>query len=184
LLHRAVLATARRHPPGVLPAPAAAGAVPASVCRLSGLRATARCPAADEWFAPGTGPGAACDWHGERGTTLPAEYAEWAQQYGVAVPNEARSRDPLAPHAVATSDAGFRILSPRDGDVYRAPSGVESRYATVALRAAGARATGGVRWFVDGRPQADQRWVLERGAHRVRAVGASGEAAEVRVSVE
>ncbi|MBA3260672.1 MAG: penicillin-binding protein 1C, partial [Gemmatimonadales bacterium] len=44
LLHRAVLATARRYPPGQLPAPASAGAVPAGICRLSGLRASARCP--------------------------------------------------------------------------------------------------------------------------------------------
>ena len=52
LLHRAVLATAGRHPPGALPTPQAAGAVPVLICRLSGLRATPQCPSAVEWFAP------------------------------------------------------------------------------------------------------------------------------------
>ncbi|MGH7512505.1 MAG: penicillin-binding protein 1C, partial [Gemmatimonadales bacterium] len=51
LLHRAVLLTATRHAPGMLPTPAAAGAVPVTICRLSGLLATPRCPAAVEWFA-------------------------------------------------------------------------------------------------------------------------------------
>jgi penicillin-binding protein 1C len=78
LLHRAVLATARWHPPGRLPEPAAAGAAPVAICRLSGLRATARCPTAVEWFAAGTAPERACDWHAATGTRLPPLFAEWA----------------------------------------------------------------------------------------------------------
>ena len=34
--------------------------------------------------------------------------------------------------------AGFRIVSPLEGDRYQVPPGVEARYATIALRAAGA----------------------------------------------
>ena len=56
LLHRAVLATAARHSTGRLPSAEAAGAIPVPICRLSGLRATSRCPTATEWFAPGTAP--------------------------------------------------------------------------------------------------------------------------------
>jgi penicillin-binding protein 1C len=179
LLHRAVLTTASRHAPGVLPTPAAAGAVPVTICRLSGLRATDRCPGTVEWFAPGTAPSRACDWHSEQGTTLPAEFAEWEQQQG---PSVATAPPPGA--AGRVSEGAFRILSPREGDVYRVPAGVEARYATVALRAAGGAAGRGIRWFVDGRPHAGGRWGLEPGPHRIRATDGAGESVEVGVAVE
>jgi penicillin-binding protein 1C len=184
LLHRAVLATAARHAPGGLPAPGATGAVALSICRLSGLRATARCPSAVEWFSPGTAPTAMCDWHGTHEVRLPAEFAEWAQEEGVvAEPMIARSAS--TPASAPVPDAGaFRILSPQEGDVYRVPAGVEARYATLALRAAGGGAGRGVRWTVDGRPQRSSRWPLEQGTHLVRAVDGAGTAAEVRVVVE
>ena len=174
LLHRAVLVTATRHAPGVLPTPAAAGAVPVAVCRLSGLRATARCPSAVEWFAPGTEPAQACDWHREEGTTVPAEFEEWAQQ-SAAVSPAAESPRP-AP------ESGLRIVSPREGDVYRIPAGVDPRYATVALRAAGG--TAGIRWFVDGRRHRAPRWALAAGIHRIGARDGSGATAEVTIAVE
>jgi membrane carboxypeptidase/penicillin-binding protein PbpC len=79
-------------------------------------------------------------------------------------------------------DAGFHIVSPREGDVYRLSPGVEPRYATVALRAAGGGAA--VRWTVDGAPHAPGRWSLQPGRHRLRAVSASGDSAEVTVRVE
>ncbi|PYO36598.1 MAG: penicillin-binding protein 1C, partial [Gemmatimonadetes bacterium] len=78
LLHRAVLLTARRYPPGDLPEPAPAGLVAARVCRLSGLLATPDCPALDEWFLPGTAPTRTCDWHQGGRIAWPAEYIEWA----------------------------------------------------------------------------------------------------------
>ena len=180
LLHRAVLATARRHAPGVLPSPEAAGAVAVSICRLSGLRATARCPAAVEWFAPGTAPERPCDWHRADGIALPAEFAEWAQQTAGA----AAEAHEAPPSLTRMADAGFRILSPQEGDVYRVPAGVEAHYATVALRAAGGAAGTTVRWFVDGRAHAGPRWALAPGTHRIRAVDGAGRAAEVGVTVE
>jgi len=182
LLHRAMLATAARHAPGLLPTAEALGAIPVSICRLSGLRATARCPKATEWFAPGTVPTADCDWHREEGAVLPLAFAEWAQQTGAATQvSGGTPRSP--PRLPADSGDGFRILSPQEGDLYRVPAGVDPRYATVALRAAGA-ASGGVRWFVDGRVHQAGRWALERGRHRIRAIDGSGAAAEVAVAVE
>jgi penicillin-binding protein 1C len=179
LLHRAVLATARRYPAGSLPDPLASGAVAARVCRLSGLRPGASCPVAPEWFAPGTVPTDTCTWHqGDGAVELPAEYAEWAEQSEV--PRLPRAASPSAP--VRASDAGFHIVSPREGDVYRLSPGVESRYATVALRAAGSGAA--VRWTVDGIPHAAGRWSLRPGRHRLGAVSASGDSAEVTVRVE
>ena len=75
-------------------------------------------------------------------------------------------------------------MSPNEGDVYRLPPGVEARYATVALRAAGGPAGALVRWTVDGSPHGGSRWALQPGRHRFRAVSAAGDSAEVTVSVE
>jgi hypothetical protein len=95
------------------------------------------------------------------------------------------ARPASAPASAPRPDAGvFRILSPQEGDVYRVPAGVEARYATLALRAAGGMAGRGVRWTVDGRPQRSSRWALVQGTHLVRAVDGAGTAAEVRVVVE
>ncbi|MEP6473279.1 MAG: penicillin-binding protein 1C, partial [Gemmatimonadota bacterium] len=63
LLHRAVLVTATRYPPGELTHPSDAALVSVRICRVSGLLATDRCPATDEWFTPGSVPTAHCDWH-------------------------------------------------------------------------------------------------------------------------
>jgi penicillin-binding protein 1C len=179
LLHRAVLVTSARYAPGVLPSPAAAGAVPARICRLSGLRAGEHCPHAVEWFAPGTAPSRHCDWHGSAGVVLPVDYAEWAAQEGRA----AGSRT-AAPASPDSTDTRFRIVSPRDGDQYRAPPGVEGRYATIALRASGEGAGEGVRWYVDGRRMDATRWPLVPGRHRVRAMAVNGVQDEVSITVE
>jgi penicillin-binding protein 1C len=192
LLHRAVLATARRYPAGVLPQPRDHGAVSARICRLSGRRPGAGCPVATDWFAPGDAPTDTCDWHdAEGGVTLPVQYAEWAARSELQqTPRQARAfasgqvgvilseaKEPKPEH-------GFHIVSPREGDVYRRPPGVEMRYASVALRAAGGREGARVRWTVDGIPHRSSRWVLRTGPHRVRAVTSAGDSAEVTVRVE
>jgi len=195
LLHRAVMLTSRRRPAGALTTPAQAGAVALEICRVSGLRAGATCPRAVEWFAPGTEPGHTCDWHRGTETVLPPEYAEWAAQRVAALGEAAAtsaasslatqpSPDASSPGAIerAAADDRFRILSPRDGDRYEIPPGVEPRYATVALRAAGAPPAV-VRWYVDDQPVAGERWALVSGAHVIRAVTPRGDTAAVRVEV-
>jgi len=214
LLHRAVLLAANRHAPGVLPTPAAAGARPVAICRLSGLRATARCPSVVEWFAPGSEPSRSCDWHQNGALVLPAAYAEWAQERidqgeetaarpvssradeagprpasAEAAPRSASSQADAGPHrGPSPPEPGiaelFRILSPQAGDVYRVPAGVAPRYATVALRATGGASGRGLRWYVDGRPHPAARWALAPGRHRIAAVDAAGDSAEVGVIVE
>jgi len=130
----------------------------------------------DEWFLPGTAPTQTCDWHRGGRIAWPAEYAEWATQ------------DPVGQISSGSADPGamprgsFHILSPRDGDRYAFPAGVDPRYATVALRAAGGSGAG-VRWFVDGRPVAGERWTLTPGPHAIRAETARGERDEVRIDV-
>ena len=173
LLHRAVLATAARYAPGVLPTPREAGAVAVRICRLSGMRATADCPDAVEWFAPGTAPTAECSWHKDGTVTLPMLYAEWLEQSRAVAVREANP-------ALAQRPDEFRILSPLDGDRYAVPPDVDPRYATIALRASGAAV---VRWTVDGRPITSARLPLVRGSHLVRAE-AAGRSREVRIAVE
>ena len=204
LLHRVVMETAKRFPPGALVTPAEAGAVAVPVCRLSGQRATPACAQLTEWFAPGTAPTEADRWEHDGVVTLPEEYAAWARQQGGQYRTEtfagAPASVPLASHAeqagyiasllqprstAAASDtarAAFRITSPVDGDRYAIPAGVERRYASIALRAAGPGAQR-VRWSIDGREYGDARWPLEPGTHLFRATSARGERAEARVDV-
>lgn len=173
LLYRAMLLTATRRPPGLLPTPAEAGLVPVRVCRLSGMLATPGCDALTEWFVPGTEPTRPDDWERGGRVALPPEYAEWA----------AMERDRARGMAVADDeDVRFRITAPRNGDRYEVPAGVEARYATVSLRAA----NGGprVRWFVDGREVPNGRWTPSPGPHRIRAETDTGESDEVSVVVD
>lgn len=79
---------------------------------------------------------------------------------------------------------GFRITSPSDGDRYQIPPGVDPRYATVALRAAGARDPERIRWTVDGSAWHRARLPLTPGEHRISAITARGDSAEVRIVVE
>jgi penicillin-binding protein 1C len=183
LLHRAVMDVARRYAPGVLPTPADAKAIRVTICRLSGLRATAHCPGTDEWVLPGNAPIARCGWHsGEGLVAWPAEYAEWVAQSGLArqsVPAE------LPEHAASLAGAArrLRIVSPLDGDRYEVPPGMDPRFATIALRAAGEPDDQPLRWSVDGRLIEATRWQLHAGTHTIRALGASGRRAEVTVQV-
>ena len=171
LLYRTMLAVASRRPPGALPLPAEAGLVPVRVCRLSGLRATPGCASLVEWFVPGTEPSRFDDWERGGRVALPDEYVEWAAMEG-------------GRWAALTRPGGerFRIVAPRDGDRYAAPTGVEARYATLTFRAAGDGAP--ARWLVDGAEVPGGRWRLAPGEHRVRAESATGAADSVRIVVE
>ncbi len=172
LLRRAMLATASRRAPGALPTPEDAGLVPRRVCRLSGMLATPGCAAMTEWFIPGTEPSRPDEWERGGRVALPAEYAEWGA-------GETALGGGLA--SLSGEEGRFRIVAPREGDRYEVPLGVEARYATLALRAAGG--AGRVRWTVDGREVAGDRWPIAPGEHTIRAVAESGEADEVRVVV-
>ncbi len=184
LLHRAVLLTADRYPPGVLPTPREAGAVPVRICRLSGLLATDRCPGMIEWVQPDQAPTRSCDWHAGDGVRLPPEYTEWAgQEAGRMSATEAGASAASLPARPAPAAEPFRIISPRDGDRYQVPPGVDPRYATIALRAGGS-GTGAVRWFVDGRAVPAGRWTLRPGVHVVRALAGSGTRDTARIEVE
>ena len=196
LLHRAVMAVARRYPPGALTTPAEAGAVSLPVCRLSGLRATAECAQLTEWFVKGTEPTRTDDWERDGRVVLPDEYTEWASHGIRAAGDEvgravaaARAVSPVTANGALEADSAhpartpFRIVSPLDGDRYSVPAGVESRYASIALRAGGPGAEQ-VRWSVDGKPHTASRLGLTPGTHEIRAISARGDTARVTVIVE
>jgi penicillin-binding protein 1C len=179
LLRRAVLATAERHEPGVLPSPASHGAERLRICRVSGLVAVPSCDAVDEWQLADAPPIAPDDWHRHGAVVLPARFAEWerSQQPSSAWMRQARV-------ATATDSVrAFMLLSPRDGDVYLLPSGEARQVATVALRAIGHEAEGTLRWTVNGEQVSGPRWQPVPGDHVVRVESAAGAVREARVSV-
>ena len=169
LVHRVALLTAARHAPGALPTPAQLGAEPVAVCQLSGLLATPWCASATEWFLPGTAPTRTDDWQDAgSGLALPAEFADWSGSGQLAAVSGAKSA--ARPAATDTVSLGFHITSPGSGDVFRFVPGVDPRYATIGLRAAGQPARARVSWSVDGARLEGSRLRLLPGRHVVRAV--------------
>ncbi|MEO8294832.1 MAG: penicillin-binding protein 1C [Gemmatimonadota bacterium] len=177
LLHRIILVTADRYPPGVLPGPEGTGAVPATICRLSGLRAGPFCPHTVEWFSPGTMPERVCDWHRRDGVVLPAVYSEWSKHEPLTVGAYAADGPPPD-----SATGPFRITSPIDGDHYQIPPGVDGRYATIALRTSRNDPVR-VHWTVNGRPFSDERWTLTPGTTAFVARTSLGELDTVTVEV-
>jgi hypothetical protein len=96
---------------------------------------------------------------------------------------ESESRETSTHGGAVAAVPRFRITSPMDGDRYRVPPGVEARYATVALRASGARDGAAIRWYVDGRAWPGGRLQLAPGTHIITA-RAGREVDEVRIVVE
>ena len=186
LLRRALVLTAARHAPGSLTTPAETGARRIRICRLSGMLASDDCPHGDEWIPADAPLPRTCDWHDGPAVALPPEYAEWAAARG-GTPSLATQHGPAAggrEPAGPTSGplpGGLQIVSPRDGDRYSVPPGVDARYATVGLVAAGGV---GVRWTVDGREVGSARLRLTRGTHVIRAADRAGGRDEVTVHVD
>ncbi len=189
LLHRAVLETAKRYPPGPLVRPEQVGATAVPVCALSGMRATSGCASVVDWFLPGTEP-PPDTWETGGRVRMPPEYAEWlaarpSEQTDAGViadADETRSGGNAHHGPAAPKPAVATILSPRDGDAYEVPPGVDPRFATLSLVAAGPPGES-VRWFVDGRPIPGARWRIRPGRHTITALWGSGQADSVRVRV-
>ena len=187
LLHRVLVLTAARHAPGALPSPADVGARRIRICRLSGLLATHDCPHADEWISADEPLPRACDWHRDGQVMLPPEYAEWSASRGGftgiasgASLHAARVPDVTAKRKEEDSER-LRIVSPKDGDTYAVPPGVDSRYSTIGLVAAGSSP---VRWSVDGRKIDAPRLRLTPGTHIIEAEDAAGRRDEITIRVK
>lgn len=179
LLHRIVLLTAQRYDPGALATPAETGAVPVTICPLSGEIAGPDCPHQTEWFTPATAPARVCGWHRNGSVILPAIYQEWAEQSGIRQPGfsviDAAAND--------SGSRGFHITSPASGDRYSVPPGVDATYATIALRSAGADDPASIRWSVNGMPVPGTRWKLSPGRFTFTARSTRGEVDSVHIEV-
>jgi penicillin-binding protein 1C len=184
LLYRSALQVGQRYAPGYLPTPEQVQAETASVCALSGQLATPECPSLVEWFLPGTVPDGTDNWQRNGRTTLPPEYADWLAMSGeaaeLAAPVPSGSASAHNSHAAPATTQPSRILSPRDGDVYEIPAGMDARFATLPLSAA---PNEGTIWKVDGEPVSGSRWRLRSGSHTVIACYTGGHADTVRITV-
>jgi penicillin-binding protein 1C len=183
LLRRVVLRTAARNGPGVLPSPVEVGATRERVCRVSGQKAIAECPAIDEWFLPGTKPSGE-NWYREGALVLPSRYAAWRKRStGLVGDGERVATTGANETASSRTPTSLTIESPRNGDRYELPPGTEASVATISLRAAGTESTGKLTWSIDGRPHPGARWKLTAGEHTISVQAANGKRAEARVFV-
>lgn len=184
LLRRVVLRTAARVQPGVLPSPLEVGAKRERVCRVSGQRAVADCPAVDEWFLPGTHP-SNDNWYREGALVLPARYAAWRKRSkGLVGDGESVAATGAATTRHESATIALAVDSPRDGDRYELPVGAEASVATISLRASGRDASTKLVWLIDGKPFRGARWHLQPGAHTIAVRSSSGARAEARVVVQ
>lgn len=184
LLRRVVFAAAQRYAPGPLPSPEQYGATRVRVCRVSGMAAVQDCDAVAEWQLATHEPLPPDTWHRDGAVVLPARFAEWQrrqlQQLDID-PTAVATRNDVAGES-ADGAGALRLLSPRDGDVYRLPVGPARQVATVALQATGARAEE-LEWTVDDRRVSSGRWHLEPGVHVIRVRASTGAMAEARIEV-
>lgn len=181
LLRRAILSTAARYQPGVLPSLESLGASRVRVCRVSGLGAVPACDAIDEWRLSDAPEPAPDDWHRHGAVVLPAQFAEW-EASEQALPSTL-ARTIAVSRRTDDERAPLSLLSPRDGDEYLLPTGPERSVATVPLRATGRGADAALAWSVDGTPVTSSRWAPAPGSHVVRVESVHGEVREARVVV-
>src|SRR5262249_26684261 len=142
-----------------------------------------------EWFVQGTEPTRDDDWEQGKRIVLPDEYAEWSQSGLKPVVTDRATlgptkSEPKKERRVIASDSTprFRLLSPRDGDRYSIPPGVDARYSTIPLRAGGPGAER-VEWTVDGKAYEGERWPLAPGEHVIGARSSRGEKATARIRI-
>jgi len=172
------------------------------VCALSGMRASAACPARVTEWLPAAAAELPCRWHhlSDEGLVVvwPMEFERWAAERGLAADDPAavsRGRMPArvvhlrAPSSERPQAAGLRILNPPAGAVYLVDPTLRPEFQTLPLRAT-TPASGPVRWSVDGRSAGTSRaggpvmWPLARGRHVVAARDVSGRTAEVTILVK
>jgi penicillin-binding protein 1C len=166
------------------------GLVRASICTLSGMRATPWCPAkAQEWI-PAEAEPLPCSWHHDSDegvlTVYPPEFRAWAQAQGeVPPPFRPTANRPAAARAVAP----LEIASPAAGAIYSIDPTLRREFQSLPLRATTIVPTR-VTWFVDGRPLGEvssertMDWPLAVGRHTIEVRDPDGRVARSSVVVK
>ena len=194
-IFHAVLEAAEKRVAGKLPseqdpplASPPAGLEPRSVCALSGLEATAACPAVQtEWLAARPLAVASCTWHRPgafmASIAWPAEYHGWARGRGL----------PLRAEAAALPAAPARplaITNPPSGAIYLRDPTLRTLYQALSLRAVAAGGARRLRWQVNGRIIGEVvsdralSWPLIAGRHTVRVEDERGFSDETTIVVK
>jgi penicillin-binding protein 1C len=181
------------------------GLADATVCALSGMRATDACPVRRHERLPADAPLAtsgapSCSWHhaSDDGvlTVWPERYRAWADSAGLRsmanrLAGSARFVSGAVParRALPATAESLRVTSPAEGTVFLIDPTLRPEFQAVPLRVMGAPA-GVVSWTVNGRAVgtagADEavNWPLQRGAQRAVARDAGGHTASVEFLVK
>lgn len=162
--------------------------VRATICALSGMRATPACPAREQEWLPASEDPVPCAWHhaSDEGllTIYPSEYQAWV---GATGDSRGHTTEPVRTARVASSaPAPFRIVSPPSGATYSVDPTLRREFQAVPLRVAAAALP--VTWLVDGHPlapavSAPAAWPLMVGAHTIEARDALGRIARTAIVV-
>ena len=163
--------------------------VRASICALSGMRATASCPTREsEWVRIDADP-VPCSWHHQSDdgvlTIYPPEYRAWAAAH------EPQHVRPAATAESAPSHVrrGLAIISPAAGTIYSIDPTLRREFQALSLRAVSDAPTV-LDWYVDGEhvgSSSSERslgWPLAVGTHAIEARAAGGRSARTSVIVK
>jgi penicillin-binding protein 1C len=142
------------------------------VCPLSGMKPGPNCPdKIIEYFRRGTEPTQECTWHAANGIVMPQEFRQWSE-----------ANLPGA-NVTITNTGRFRIISPRQGDVYRLDPDVQLQSQQIRFETTQTSET--VEWYVNGEFFAEGNrlyWQLRTGEFTIEA-RAGEEKSSVRIVV-
>jgi len=217
IFHSVMLAAEQRYgmaghdSSGIVARPA--GLEEATICALSGQRASPWCPSrAREWLPAGA-ESVLCDWHHQSDegleTVYPPEFRAWFATVEPGLKARAtmeriqasRIADastwhaapgttaPSAPRPPQNAPASLTIANPPDGAIYSVDPTLRREFQALPLRAVTLRPTI-VQWSVDGTPVGSASsdrplsWPLAVGTHRIEVQDAEGRRATTSVVVK
>jgi penicillin-binding protein 1C len=154
----------------------------ATLCGISGLKASESCPVTIQEWVPRDEIPPVCRWHlgGTEGTQTnwPPEYRSWARGRGASVAAMEKSR--VEGPAAREKRKALAIENPPDGSTYWIDPTLRTEYQALEFRVVLENPELMVSWRLDGGPlgrtRADGvfRWPLQRGAHRLEVEVADG----------
>ena len=167
----------------------------ATICMLSGMRATPWCPSRGREWVPVGAEAVPCSWHHQTDTGVltyyPPEYRAWARSEAGAASSENSGLQDFAPRASlpATRSSLLQIANPPAGAIYSVDPTLRREFQALPLRAVTSRPTT-VTWLVDGAAvgtapsDRSLSWPLAVGSHQIEARDADGRSTKTSVIVK